>query len=114
MDISPVSEAGLLNNFFPRLLDVMKTIQFGGLDLGKARTLAKAQILASGLIQHEALMHFVIMNIGSRPDKTIGWMCNVDALKSHFDSIATFPNMSGAKYEGPVLFIGGDQSNYIP
>lgn len=114
VDISPVSEAGLLNNFFPRLLDVMKSINFSGLDLVKARQLAKAQIVASGLIQHDALMHFVIQNLGTRRDKTIGWMCNVDALKSDFENIAKFPNMSGAKYEGPVLFIGGDQSNYIP
>ncbi|KOB66720.1 putative abhydrolase domain containing 11, partial [Operophtera brumata] len=113
VDISPISTVGLLNDFFPRLLELMKTIDFTGLDLGKGRTLAKAKIMASGLIQHEALMHFIIMNIGKRRDDTIGWMCNVDVLRSHFDMIAKFPDMSGQTYDGPVMFIGGDQSNYI-
>lgn len=114
VDISPVSSAGILNDFFPRLIALMKTIKFNGLDLGKARSLARQQIKASGLIEHDALMSFIIMNIGVKPDGTTAWNCNLDALGSHFEDIAMFPNLTGQKYHGPTLFIGGDQSNYIP
>lgn len=114
VDISPVSTAGILNDFFPRLIDVMRSVNFTGLDLSKARATAKEKIKASGLIEHDGMMAFLIMNVGKRYDNTIGWQCNPDTLKSHFNEIATFPDVTGKKYEGPVLFIGGDQSNYIP
>lgn len=114
VDISPVSTAGILNNFFPRLLDVMGGVNFAGLEISQARALAKEKIKSSGLIQNDALMAFIIMNVGRRYDNSIGWQCNTEALKSHFEEIASFPDLPGKTFAGPVLLIGGEKSNYIP
>ncbi|XP_063833336.1 uncharacterized protein LOC135082470 [Ostrinia nubilalis] len=117
VDISPVSTAGILNNFFPRLIDAMKSVSFEGLNnVTAARNAAKEKILASGVVSNMEGMHFILMNITTRPDKTVGWACNLDALKNSFNSIASFPNneMENKTYNGPTLFIGGKNSNYIP
>ncbi|XP_075983984.1 sn-1-specific diacylglycerol lipase ABHD11-like [Anticarsia gemmatalis] len=115
-DISPVSTAGILNDFFPKLIDVMKSVNFQGSDtLGKARTAAKTTILSSGLIDSPEGAAFIIMNVGQLADKSYGWKCNLDALKQNFVTIATFPpDYNGKQYPGPTLFIGGGRSNYLP
>ncbi|XP_030034985.1 uncharacterized protein LOC115450950 [Manduca sexta] len=116
VDISPVSTAGILNDFFPRLIDIMKTIDFSGItNVGNARIAAQKKIIASGLVDSDAGLGFILMNIGTKPNKTINWMCNLDVLKQYFPNIASFPTeLAGKKYPGPTLFIGGEESNYIP
>lgn len=40
---------------------------------------------------------------------------NIPALLNNFEKyISTFPNVSGAKFDGPVLFVGGATSDFIP
>jgi hypothetical protein len=116
VDISPVSSTGLLTNFFPNLIDVMKSINFDGIDnVSKAKTLAKAQILKSGIVRSMEGMNFILMNIGVRPNKTVGWVYNLEVLKEAFQSIASFPSeMADKTFNGPTLFIGGEESSYIP
>lgn len=116
VDISPVSTAGILNDFFPKLIDVMKSIKFEGIEnVSKARNAAKEAILASGVVDSMEGMSFILMNISTRADKTVGWNYNLDALKNSFNLIATFPEeMKNKKYDGPTLFVGGEKSNYLP
>lgn len=116
VDISPVSTAGILNDFFPKLIGIMKAVDFkGAKNATEARRAAKNQILASGFIDNVETLSFILLNIGVRQDKTIGWLYNLDTLKQFFPMIASFPTeMKGKTYPGPTLFIGGDQSNYIP
>ncbi|XP_069356700.1 uncharacterized protein [Maniola hyperantus] len=115
VDISPVSTARILNNFFPKLIDAMKTVDFRNItNVVNARSVAKEKLVASGIMDADST-GFILMNIGVKQDKSIGWLCNIDVLKQHFTDIASFPNeMTEKQYMGPTLFIGGDQSNYIP
>lgn len=117
VDISLVSTAGILNDFFPKLIDQMKAVDFSDQQknsVTQARGFARQKLLSSGMFADGGGIQFILMNIGKRNDK-IGWMCNLDALKQHFTDIATFPEtLKSKQYSGPVLFIGGDQSNYIP
>ncbi|CAG5044400.1 unnamed protein product [Parnassius apollo] len=114
VDISPVSTARTLDEFMPRLLDTMKSINFQGInDLNKAKVLVKEKLLQSKVIDLNS-MGSVLMNLGIKPDQSIGWICNVDTLSKYFTDIATFPDLSGMVYKGPTLFVGGEDSHYIP
>lgn len=116
MDISPVSSISITNDFFTRLVDILKTVDFQGADnIVKAKKLATDKIAASGLVDDMQGMHFVIMNIGQLADKSFGWKINLDALRNHFTTIASFPKeLSGKQYTGPAIFIGGGSSDHIP
>ncbi|KAM3963985.1 sn-1-specific diacylglycerol lipase ABHD11-like [Aphomia sociella] len=114
VDISPVSTAGVLNAFFPKLLEFMKTIKlYTYKNAFQARADVKKKLIASGVDKDTS--NFIVMNIGTKSNNSIGWNCNLDALDQNFNYIATFPSeMTGKQYVGPTLFIGGEQSNYIP
>ncbi|XP_013190921.2 protein ABHD11-like [Amyelois transitella] len=115
VDISPVSTAGILNDFFPKLIDVMKSCNIESQpDEAAAKNVAKEKIYASGIVPPNAPIHFILMNIGTRANK-VAWKCNLDVLKHHFTDIASFPSeMAGKTFDGPTLFVGGRNSNYIP
>ncbi|CAH4027848.1 unnamed protein product [Pieris brassicae] len=115
VDISPVSTAGILNNFFPKLIKAMRSTNFEGADhISKARSIGRDHLASSGLVKPES-SGFILMNIGPVKGGSYGWTCNLDTLIKHFSDIATFPsNLIGKQYSGKTLFIGGDESNYIP
>jgi len=56
------------------------------------------------------------MNMRQHPEtREIGWRINLDAIHRAFlETISVFPDSQGAVYEGPTLFIGGADSDYIP
>ncbi|RVE50244.1 hypothetical protein evm_005079 [Chilo suppressalis] len=116
VDISPISTAGILNNFFPRLIDAMKSVNFNGIkNLNDARNVAKNKMITSGVLSDTDGMNFLLMNIAMRKDRTIGWIYNLDTLKASFDLIASFPKeIRNKKFFGHTLFVGGESSNYIP
>lgn len=111
VDISPVSTAGILNDFFPKLIEAMKSVSFKGANNSAiARKQAKEQMQKLGF---EGL-DFLLLSIGRKGDG-FGWKCNPDALGSAYSNIANFPSDLRSKtFDGPVLFIGGTESNYIP
>ncbi|XP_050667624.1 protein ABHD11-like [Leptidea sinapis] len=115
VDISPVSTAGVLNNFFPKLIDVMISIDFQDVEnISQARSKAKAGLVASGIVEADT-SGFLLMNVGFKPDNTIGWLCNLQVLKDYFTDIANFPkDLLTKKFDRPTLFVGGGESNYIP
>ncbi|MDQ2623547.1 MAG: alpha/beta hydrolase, partial [Actinomycetota bacterium] len=41
------------------------------------------------------------------------WRANLDLLRSMLDVITGFPEIEGASFDGPVLWVGGERSNYI-
>ncbi|XP_023951054.2 protein ABHD11-like [Bicyclus anynana] len=115
VDISPVSTTSALNETFPQLIDAMKSIHFKNItNVVKARAVAKEKLVASGVIKDDSI-GYVLMNIGIKPDKSIGWISNVNVLKEYSTEIARFPSeMSGKQYSGPTLFIGGGKSKFLP
>ncbi|CAH0595412.1 unnamed protein product [Chrysodeixis includens] len=114
VDITPVARE-LRRDYFPKLMTVMKSVSFEGLDtVQKARDAVKTKITESGLIKGTDQMFYIFMNIGQEKDGSFKWRCNVDALINNFDEVASFPDLSGKTYEGPTLFVGGQESDHIP
>lgn len=117
VDISPIipTTGGRPLDFFPKVLAVMTSVDFTGMDtLNKAKAAAKKKLLESQLFPDEGSMYFILMNVGQLPDKSFGWKCNVISLQKNFDNIVSFPYMAGKKYKGSTLFVGGRLSNFIP
>ncbi|KAI8442313.1 hypothetical protein MSG28_005853 [Choristoneura fumiferana] len=90
--------------FMELLIDQMKAVDFSGQQkstVTQARGFARQKLLSSGMFADGGGIQFILMNIGKRGD-TIGWMCNLDALKQHFTDIATFPEaLKSKQYDGP-------------
>lgn len=114
VDISPISTPGTLSDYFPKLAKAMKTVNFkDSQNVYKARNIAKEALVASGAIDGDAV-GFILMNIGVKEDKSLGWLCNIDVLEKYFPDIASFPNeLNGKQYPGKTLFIGGENSRYL-
>ncbi|CAG9559024.1 unnamed protein product [Danaus chrysippus] len=114
VDISPISTPRALSDYFPNLAKAMRSVNFSdSQNVYKARNIAKEALVASGAIDSDAV-GFILMNIGVRDDKSLGWFCNIDVLEKHFPDIASFPTeMNGKQYTGKTLFIGGENSRYL-
>lgn len=92
----------------------MKTVEFNHpKTVRNAKDDAKKQLKEA--VTDDMIMRAVLSNINIKPDKTIGWTCNLDALIKNFEHIASFPKeMKGKRYKGPTLFVGGQLSDFIP
>lgn len=42
------------------------------------------------------------------------WRMNLSALLFHFNNITKFPVLNDLQYKGPVLFLAGGKSDFIP
>lgn len=42
------------------------------------------------------------------------WRMNLSALLFHFNNIAKFPLVNDLQYKGPVMFLAGEKSDFIP
>lgn len=110
-----MSTSSALKNFFPDLIKAMQSINFEpNVSAAQLRTEVKNKLISAKVID-DASVGFILMNLGTKSDKSVGWVCNLKAFNRHFGDIASFPTeLSGKKYNGPALFIGGKQSPYIP
>lgn len=104
----------MLSDCFPNVLNVLKSVDFKGLDLYQSKDAARKKILKSKLFDNDAEMQALLTNIGKLPDKTFGWKYNLEALKNEFTKIASFPDIEGSKFTGPTLFLAGKLSYYVP
>lgn len=55
---------------------------------------------------------FLLTNLQRDDDDGYRWRCNLEAIARHFDDIRGFPE-TDARFEGPVLFIKGSESDYL-
>lgn len=83
--------------------------------ISRARQDADRQL--SHRIHDAGIRQWLLMNMVQHPDtKEVGWRHNLDAIQTAFESdIRTFPAMKAdVIYDGPTLFVGGSESEYIP
>lgn len=83
--------------------------------ISRARQDADRQL--SLRIHDAGIRQWLLMNMVQHPDtKEVGWRHNLDAIQTAFESdIRTFPAMEAdITYDGPTLFVGGSESEYIP
>ncbi|XP_046964254.1 protein ABHD11-like [Vanessa cardui] len=114
VDISPISNSKQLTEYYPRVLEAMRGVDFKKQKkISTAKQKAKKQL--ENVIKDDILMRAVLSNVKMRADHTIGWACNVDVLIKHFSYITSFPkSMLKKTYYGPCLFMGGQLSEYLP
>jgi len=84
--------------------------------ISQARKAADAQLAVR--IPDAGLRAWLLMNLRQDPKtREIGWKINVDGIHQAFTKeIAqiTFPDYCSPSYDGPCLFVGGADSDYIP
>ncbi|KAJ0173007.1 hypothetical protein K1T71_011183 [Dendrolimus kikuchii] len=114
VDISPLSTCSQLKDEYIKILEAMKAVKFKSQKkVYKAKREAKKQL--KPIITDDVMMNSILYNINVKGDGVIGWTCNLDILIKYFKHIASFPkSIKGKKYSGPVLFVGGQLSDFLP
>jgi len=117
VDISPINktvhltskEESNVEHYFRSL----KAVSFAqNLPISQARQDADRQLAKR--INLPGMRAWLLMNMKQDPNtKEIRWGINLDGIHNFFKESIAFPDMSGTSWEGPTLFLGGGQSDYI-
>ncbi|CAK9796052.1 Protein ABHD11 [Anthophora quadrimaculata] len=112
VDMSPVSTSPSLMDM-DKIFRVMRTVNFNdSTTLTKARAMVKEQLAT--VVKSLSLRQFLAMNLVEADIGKYKWRVNVPVLEQNFSTqIAVFPNVGSKVYNGPTLFIGGSNSDYI-
>lgn len=111
VDISPVSYP--TSGYFDSLMDAM-----AGLDLASLTSRREADEALTAAIPDARVRSFVLQNLHHRPGPRGGprqwfWCCNLDLLRHSSQALSGFPDMAGASWDGPALWIAGENSDYV-
>jgi len=83
-------------------------------DLSSASSRAEVDAIMKVEFPDRAIRTFLMQNLLKTSSGLYGWRVNIDAIEAHMDDIMGFPEVdSDDAYEGPTLFLGGGQSDYI-
>lgn len=113
VDISPIASSPSLTSMVS-LFDSMKSAKLpSNLTPSQARSVVDQHLQKA--INTRSIRDFLLTNLVQNSDGSYGWRVNVDALHKNFlNNIAKFPaDGLKLKFSGPVLFIGGAQSDYL-
>ncbi|KOC64570.1 Abhydrolase domain-containing protein 11 [Habropoda laboriosa] len=112
VDMSPVRTSPHLMDM-EKIFRVMRMINLdGSTTLTKARTVVKEQLAT--VVKSLSLRQFLAMNLVEADIGKYKWRVNLPVLEQNFSTqIAVFPNVGLKVYNGPTLFIGGSNSDYI-
>jgi pimeloyl-ACP methyl ester carboxylesterase len=104
VDIAPAVSDGA--GEFEHLLDSL-----AALDLDTLDRRGDADDLLARAIEDPRVRGFLLQNLRSE-DGGFRWQANLDLLRRELASIGGFPDID-ATFEGPVLWVAGERSNYI-
>ena len=102
VDIAPVQYGAHHDDVFHGLFSIK-------LDQLKSRGEADKQLAEH--IQEPSVRAFLLKNLYRTEEKQFAWRMNLNALHQHYSEIGSAPQ--GDSYNNPVLFIKGDNSNYL-
>lgn len=118
VDISPVNqtfdESDPTEWNMAHFFHAMLAVEFPqDVPISQARKDADKQLAKR--IKDPMLRAWLLMNVmQDEHTQEIRWKINVNAIYEAFKKhIAKFPNCHGKKFQGPTLFIGGSESDYI-
>ena len=113
VDISPVSKIGTTQSDIPLFLNAMRAIKIPkDKTIHQGRTEANEQL--KKIVAEQSLRDFLITNLAKSDAGDFTWRINLESLSNNFDEhIANFLLTDGVKYDGPTLFIGGGNSDYL-
>ncbi|WP_235829359.1 alpha/beta fold hydrolase [Gulosibacter macacae] len=106
IDIAPV-DSSATGGTFEHLLGALLRVELDGLI---DRNAAAAQLHEP--IPDATMRGFLMQNLRRTPDG-FAWQPNVQMLYDNLPVIAGFPDVAGQHFDGPTLWIGGGESNYI-
>lgn len=105
VDIAPVT-------YRPRLLAHVAALRALPLWPGMRRAEADAALAAA--IPDPAERAFLLLNLRIAPDGTPGWRLDLAAIERAVPTLSAFPDPpAGARYDGPVLVVAGERSDYV-
>ena len=118
LDISPINQKFDVTSSnewnMEHYFHCLKSVTFNqSLSVSMARKEADKQLAVR--IKDPGLRAWLLMNMRQHPEtKEIGWRINIDGIhEAFYQNIAKFPEVASS-YDGPTLFIGGAESDYIP
>jgi len=118
LDISPINQKFDVTSSnewnMEHYFHCLKSVTFNqSLSVSMARKEADKQLAVR--IKDPGLRAWLLMNMRQHPEtKEIGWRININGIhEAFYKNIAKFPEVASS-YDGPTLFIGGAESDYIP
>lgn len=105
-DISPTRREG--SGEFEHLLGSLAALDLSALT---SRNEADAQLREK--IPSPTVRGFLLQNLRPQGRGGFAWGANLEVLRRDLPRIADFPDMSGRTFEGPVLWIAGEASDYV-
>ncbi len=110
VDMAPVVSP--LNLRFDPLTRAMKA-----LDLDSLSTRREAEAQMSVGVPDPAIRQFLLQNlrhdVAAAPGQQWHWQMNLDLLADQMDRVADWPDTAGRHWDGPVLWISGEDSDYV-
>lgn len=106
IDIAPVA-SGASRGQFRHLFDAL-----AGLDLSTIERRADADAALREEIPQDGVRGFLLQNLRHR-SQGFDWEPNLRLLSEQLTEVMGFPDMSGHRFGGPVLWIAGERSDYI-
>jgi pimeloyl-ACP methyl ester carboxylesterase len=104
-DIAPVAYPPALRGY----VEAMRSLPLAP---GMARRDADAAL--AGAVPHPGIRAFLLQNLRFDRDAPPAWRLNLEAIAAAMPVIEGFPELDGGRsYDGPVLFLGGERSDYI-
>ncbi|MFL6025009.1 MAG: alpha/beta fold hydrolase [Marmoricola sp.] len=112
VDISPVDyqQLGEFAGYIEAMLD---------LDLDSFGQRADAESALAAAVPNTTVRSFLLQNLRRETVADGGsgwrWQPNLEGLRSSLAAIKSWPadELGGARYDGPVLWVGGEQSDYV-
>ena len=104
-DIAPVSYTH--QDQHQELITVMKQLDLSGIKL-----ISQAEELLKIKIPDTSLRKFLLMNLKS-DQKGMVWRLGLNGIERSLKHLLGVPGETGQVFEGPSLFIGGENSNYL-
>ncbi len=106
VDISPVA-SGSARGEFAHLLSAL-----AGLDLVSMTSRTEAHAALREAIPNDTVRGFLLQNL-QREGDGFAWQPNLRLLHDELEKVMGFPDMSGYRFEGPVLWVRGERSDYV-
>lgn len=106
IDISPRASSASRGGF-GHLLSALR-----GLDLSTIERRPQASEALRSQIPSDTVRGFLLQNLVHVADG-YAWQPNLALLDDEIDVIMSFPDMTGAQYGNPVLWIDGEKSDYV-
>ncbi|TLP71955.1 alpha/beta fold hydrolase [Nesterenkonia sphaerica] len=104
-DISPVARESMQE--FEHLLDSL-----AALDIENLTSRSEANALLQDAIPEKMVRGFLLQSL-VRSSDGFTWKVNLKLLRDSLPIIGGFPDLTDSTYEGPVLWIRGEKSDYI-